>query len=150
MPEDAANGEIARGFGEHLAVNGLRIDVLGPGGGWEKVAEAAISDAKELRRYPARYLVLLIDSDGQADRIGTILQRIPEDIAERVFVVSSLWDAESLRSAIKMKFAQIGEALASDCTENEMTHWMHDHLRHNEGEVQRLRLAVKHFLFVQP
>ena len=71
--------------------------------------------------------------------------KIPEDVKSRVFILGVLSEPEKLRKATGKKFEAIGIALAKDCAENKQE--MHDLLRHNEPELNRLFEDVRPFLF---
>jgi hypothetical protein len=92
-------------------------------------------------------MILLLDFDNDAKRLGLAKGRIPQDLAERVFILGSLSDPESLRRAGLGKPEEIGLALAKDCREGTNVVWGHALLRHNAGEVERLREHVRPILF---
>jgi hypothetical protein len=87
LPEDDANSRIANGF--QIKVNFDRqMQVLEVAGGWLAVLELFESThAKEMHKWEQRVMVLLIDCDGDANRLQTARTKIPSDLAERVFVL---------------------------------------------------------------
>jgi hypothetical protein len=98
-------------------------------------------------RYPNRFMVLLIDFDGHEDRLAYAMKAIPERLTERVFILGVLTEPEDLKRAGLGSYEEIGQDLAKDCREDTDTTWGHDLLRHNSGEVDRLRDCVRPFLF---
>jgi hypothetical protein len=117
-------------------------------GGWGKVLDCFASDhVDKMRRYPQRYMVLLIDFDKQENRFDLANQVIPDDLKDRVFVLG-VWDEpEALQRAGLGSPETIGKALAKDCRENTVTTWGHSLLQHNEDELNRLRTLVRPILF---
>jgi hypothetical protein len=125
------------------------IQVLPYVGGWEKVV-GLFKDyhLQKMRDFPERRIVLLLDFDGKPeDRLSHIKKEIPEDLKKRVFVLGVHSEPEKLKSATKMKFEAIGAKLAEDCAENKKDFWMHELLKHNEPELERLFEDVRPFIF---
>ncbi len=151
LPEDDANRQIARGFVLHpvLSLSQNHIKVLPPAGGWTKVRDAFKDvHAQEMRRYPERRMVLLIDCDEQTDRLDDVRNGIPEDLRDRVFVLGVLSNPERLRKRIGKSYEQIGEALCEDCVANTGKVRAHDLLEHNEDEMNCMVSSLKPFLCV--
>lgn len=149
IPEDDANREIANGFALDSRVDGRRIQVLIPAGGWEKALNKLLGDhVQSMQTYPHRRIVLLIDFDGDAaNRSIYVRQKIPAAIRDRVFILGVESEPEHLRAACKKKFEPIGEALAGECVEDKFVLWSHQLLKHNAAELTRLSADVKPFLF---
>jgi hypothetical protein len=147
LPEDAANARLASGFLLDPSVISKRIQVLLPAGGWRRVLECFESDhVGEMDRYPHRFMVLLLDFDGDVDRLTYARRVIPDRFGARVFILGVRTEPEDLRRALG-SYEIIGEALAKDCREETQTTWGHDLLRHNAGEIERLRQHVRPILF---
>jgi hypothetical protein len=100
-----------------------------------------------MNRYPARLMVLLIDFDGDKSRLDKAKAGIPNDLAERVFLLGALTKPEALRRAGLGSYEEIGLAMAEDCREGTETVWGHDLLRHNAAELERLNRSVRPILF---
>ncbi len=147
LPEDDANRQIANGF--QLKTSKVRqMQVLEVAGGWKQVlASFASNHVPEMRRSPHRLLVLLIDFDGNLGRLETAKANIPGDLTDRVFLLGVLSEPEALRGSLALSYEDIGSALARDCRDNTDETWGHHLLRHNEGELQRLRDRVLPILF---
>ncbi|MGK7928866.1 MAG: hypothetical protein AB4290_27125 [Spirulina sp.] len=149
LPEDRADEEIANGFIEAQNVNYDLVKIERPVGGWQKVldkfTEIHVSD---MRKFPEAIIVLLIDFDGRDDRLSDVEKEIPEDIKDRVFVLGVKYNPEILKKDMNKKNYEIGEALARDCSNNTNEIWGHDHLKHNQPELDRIISSVKPFLFV--
>jgi hypothetical protein len=147
LPEDDADRQLANGF--HMEVAMIRqMQVLPEVGGWRKVLDYFQSDhANYMRRYPQRYMVLLIDFDNEEDRLDTAKRFIPDDLKDRVFVLGALGEPEDLRSSGLGSPETIGKGLAKDCREETDEIWGHDLLRHNASELDRLRQHVRTILF---
>ena len=149
LPEDDADSQLANGFLLNVDWSRQRqIQVLPIVGGWRKVLECFQSDhIGYMKRYPQRYIVLLIDFDEQEDRLDIAKRVIPDDLKDRVFVPGARKDPEGLRKAGLGSFETIGIKLANDCREETDTTWGHDLLRHNVNELTRLREQVRSILF---
>ncbi|MEW6206749.1 MAG: hypothetical protein AB1631_00175 [Acidobacteriota bacterium] len=150
LPEDAADSELAISF--LLSVDQQnQMRVLPVARGWKKVFELFKSDhIAEMNRYPDRFMVLLIDFDGKVEfklRFGK--KFIPEDLADRVFVLGTLTNPEDLKKAKLGSYETIGSVLAKECREETYTTsgWGHDLLQHNADELDRLRQRVRSILF---
>ncbi len=148
LPEDSANSEIANGFLLNPNLNERLIQVLPFARGWMTVVDKFTDDhVSKMRLYPERMIVLLIDFDEQEGRLDFVSAKIPSDLKDRVFVLGVLSEPEQLKSDIKKGFEEIGEALATDCSDNTDKLWSHDLLKHNKIELERMIVTVKPFLF---
>jgi hypothetical protein len=149
LPEDDANRQLANGF--LLGLNPsvfARIQVLEEAGGWVEVLNRFESDhVAGMDRYIDRYMVLMIDFDGDEERLHVAEGRIPQHLRDRVFVLGALTEPEALRSAGLGSYETIGREAASDCRDDTDSTWGHDLLRHNAGEIARLRQHVRPILF---
>jgi len=148
LAEDDANRQIANGFRLELNVNHRAVKVLPVPGGWKKTVEEFTNKyASEMRQFPQRMMVLLIDFDDDENRLSYVKKQIPDDLKARVFVLGVLSEPENLRTDINKNFEEIGEALAKDCSDNTNELWGHNLLKHNKGELDRMASSVKPFLF---
>lgn len=149
LPEDDANRQIAKGF--QLEVDWAKqrqMQVLEEAGGWVAVVERFLADhVAGMESNAGRFMVLLIDLDRQQTRQEDVRSKIPGHVANRVFVLGTLSEPEDLKSAGLGTYEAIGSALARDCRDETDTIWGHDLLRHNAGEVARLRERVRPILF---
>jgi len=102
LPEDDADRELANGFLLALDQSALtRIQVLPEAGGWMAVLDTFETDhVAKMDRFNERYMVLLIDFDGNAGRINYVKNRIPDRLRDRVFVLGALTNPEALRKAL--------------------------------------------------
>lgn len=136
---------MANGFVQ-AAVSG-QARVMPPVGGWRRVVEAFHQEYETaLRGLPERFLVLLIDLDGQGGRIAEVLSEVPQELRDRVFVIGPLREPEDLRRSMGQTLEKIGSLLAEDCRVGARTHWSHEHLLHNAQELERLCPRLE-FLF---
>ena len=147
LPEDDANRQIAKGFESHGSVRDVKMQVLPEARGWGRVLdEFDATHSNALKKYPNRFLVLLIDFDEDGKRRQLILSKIPADFRERVFVLGVWSEPERLKRQLG-SYETIGAALAEDCFRNTTTTWSHPLLQHNTDELVRLREQVHPFLF---
>ncbi len=147
LPEDDANRQVANGFLLESALVDYRIRVLEEAGGWLETLDRFCSDyAPEMDRFPKRFMVLLIDFDGQSNRLDIVKGRIPPHLADRVFILGSLEEPENLRPTLG-SYETIGLSLAKDCRDGTDLIWAHKQLRHNVHELDRLRSHVRPILF---
>lgn len=144
LPEDDANRQLANGFLLELDISVLsRIQVLPEVGGWRAVLDNFASDhVTGMDRYADRHMILLIDCDGVAGRVGEAKQRIPARMSNRVFILGAWTEPEELKGAGLGAYEAIGRAAAADCREQTNTIWGHILLRHNASEIDRLRQHV--------
>jgi hypothetical protein len=150
LPEDDANRQIANGFITFSGIDPGRIQVLPPLGGWTKVLEALKRDQlADLQRFAKRMLVLLIDFDGDAGRLGEAISRIPADVQDRVFILGARTEPEGLKQALPgcHSYEAIGRALAEDCQANTRKAWVQPDLECNLAELDRMNATVRACLF---
>ncbi|MGB6746143.1 MAG: hypothetical protein WBE38_21010 [Terracidiphilus sp.] len=148
LPEDDADRQIANGFVLDESLHTRRIQVLEEAGGWTRVLDSFETDyIFGMESWPGRFMVLLIDFDGQEGRLTQAKSRIPAHLAGRVFILGALTNPEDLRQSLGGSLEEIGKALAKDCREGTDTVWDHALLRHNSSEVERLRERVRPILF---
>jgi hypothetical protein len=77
LPEDDANRQLANGV--DLTLSTRQFQVLTPAGGWARVCDIFASvHVAAMEKYTDRFMVLLIDFDGNEDRAKIIKSRIPE------------------------------------------------------------------------
>src|SRR5580704_4756409 len=99
LPEDDANRQLATGF--HLQVEPARLrrmQVLPVAGGWNEVLERFLSDhTAGMELNTERFMVLLIDFDGNEERLQNARNRIPGSVADRVFILGALSEPEELK-----------------------------------------------------
>lgn len=132
----------------HPSLNDRAIQIMPPLRGWQNVVKLFTDDyAPEMPKYSERRMVLLIDFDEDENRLSYVKSQIPNALKERVFVLGVLSEPEKLRTDIKKTFEEIGEALAKDCCDRTNELWVHDFLKHNKPELDRMALSVKPFLF---
>lgn len=143
LPEDDANVQLATGF--HLEVGSIRqMQVLPVAGGWSAVLDLFNSDhINGMARYSHRYMILLIDFDRRQERLNQAKARIPEHLAERVFILG-VW---SKPEALSESREAIGQKLAKDCRDETDATWGQALLQHNASELDRLREHVRPILF---
>src|ERR1022692_2541346 len=147
LPEDDANRQLANGFLLDQSVSIRRIQVLPVAGGWRKVLNSFESEhVREMDRYSKRFTVLSIDFDGHKDRLTYAKDVVPARLIDRVFVLGVWTEPEKLRTDLGRPYETIGKAMAQDCREETDATWGHDLLRHNAGEIDRLRDSVRPFL----
>jgi hypothetical protein len=148
LPEDDADRQLANGFVLHHSVRTRNIQVLEEVGGWSEVLARFNSDhVAGMDGYPNRFMILLIDFDGREDRLNAAQAAIPVHLSGRVFVLGVLSEPEALRKAGLGSYETIGKAMAEDCRGGTDTTWGHALLRHNKGELDRLRPLVCPILF---
>lgn len=147
LPEDDANRQLANGF--VLGVkHDRRVQILAEAGGWRVVLEKFLSEhVGAMRKYHDRHIVLLLDFDHQEDRPDRVKAEIPADLKDRVFILGVLGEPEALRRAGLGSLEDIGSRLATECREGRRETWLHDLIRINSSELDRLQLNVCQFLF---
>lgn len=141
LPEDDANRQIATGF--VLSFSTRQIQILKEAGGWASVRDGfALDHRSAMERNPNRFVVLLVDFDGNENRLQAMQAVIPDHLKDRVFVLGALSEPEALRQAGLGSYEDIGRALAEDCRTGADATWGHNLLQHNEGELRRLRRHI--------
>ncbi len=148
IPEDDANRQIANGFVLGFYVRDRNIQVLPVAGGWREVLKRFKSEhAGEMERFPERLVVLLIDFDGNDNRLSEVKRDIPADLLARVFILGAWTEPEQFKKRGLGSYETIGKKMALDCRDNTNHIWGDDLLRHNAGELDRLRERVRPILF---
>ena len=147
LPEDDANRQLAIGF--QLNTASIRqMQVLEVAGEWHDVLNRFRSDhINGMEKHDNRFMVLLIDFDGKSDRLAKAKAEIPDHLIDRVFILGAWTTPEALRQASGGTYETIGSTLAQECRDDSNTVWDRDLLRHNVGELNRLRLHVHPILF---
>lgn len=147
LPEDDANRQLANGFLLHPSLS-TQIQVLEEVGGWSKVLDCFERDhVRAMITYPSRTMVLLIDFDGQEDRLDRAKAVIPGNLKDRVFVLGVWTEPEALKANLGRRYEEIGQAMAEDCHHATATTWRHELLQHNTSEIERMRQQVRSILF---
>jgi hypothetical protein len=125
------------------------MQIVAPAGGWLKALEKLRTEyfAVLERNLNCRVLVL-IDCDQDPNRIVEAIGTMPEHLRERIFVLGTLRDPESLQSAMKMTLETIGEQIANECFEEEANVWKHPDLIHNQPEVASLKQSLFSAVFL--
>lgn len=147
LPEDDANRQIAVGF--QLDISWVtRMKILPVAGGWTEVLHRFETDhIFEMEKNANRLMILLIDFDGKDDRLDKAHASVPAHLIDRVFVIGSWTNPEHLRQALHLSYESIGTLLSQDCRSGTVTTWNHELLRHNEDELDRLRVLVRSILY---
>ena len=147
LPEDDANRQLANGFQLDPSLDPRRMQILEEAGGWLEVVDRfKVVHVPEMERNTNRFMVLLLDFDRRENRFKEVMAEIPAHLNERVFVLGAWSEPEELRRALG-SYEAIGAALAKDCRDNTHDTWAHDLLKHNVGELERLRQQVRPILF---
>ena len=148
LPEDDANRQLANGFVLSPRLRTRNVQILEEVGGWLEVLNRFKSDQIEgMQRYPSRLMILLIDFDQDTNRLTTAKAAVPENLAERVFILGTFSEPEALKKDGLGSYETIGRALADDCYEGTDKTWSHPLLKHNNHELNRLRDPVYPILF---
>ena len=148
LAEDQANIDIVNGFTRHWSCNSRAVDVLAPAGGWSHLRDKFAKDhVANMRKYRDRHMVLIVDCDEKDDRFVSVRRVIPEDLADRVFVVGAWSTPERLTAAIGCTREELGLQLATECCDSTCKTWDHDLLRHNADEVAKMTSRLKPLLF---
>jgi hypothetical protein len=152
LPEDDANRQLANGFLLELdPALSRNIQVLPEAGGWGKVLDEFETDQiVGMEHYPHRFIIMLIDFDGQENRLQQAKAKIPEWLVERVFILGTSSEPEDLKRSGLGSYESIGSAMAKDCRDDTDHIWQHDLLQHNKTELDRLRQYVRPILFARP
>lgn len=147
LPEDAANNDLVNGFLLHPDIESGQIRVLPSAGGWTRVRDDFASiHIKEMRRYPQRRMVLLVDFDEHRSRFDAVFAVVPDDLKNRVFVLGIFDEPEAVRHEIAVSIEELGEALAEECVKDQDALWNHRLLVNNREERERLRTAIRAFV----
>lgn len=140
LPEDDANRQLANGF--VLEMTTRQIQVLPEAGGWLQVCSVFGSEhVQAMRKFDKRFLVLLIDFDDDLPRLPAVLETIPQDLTNRVFVLGVRTEPEQLKAQLG-SYETIGRRLAKECLDDSGDTWAHVLLSHNQEQLEQLRLKV--------
>ena len=102
-----------------------------------------------MRRYPERRLVIIIDLDNRKNRLAQAKNQIPDDLADRVFILGPRKDPEQLKRTLRTvgSLEDIGRALAEECRTGAHEIWNYPELAQNAYELKRLKTLVEPWLF---
>jgi len=144
--EDDAYLAFFHGFRKHFSINSGIIKELPIAGGWEKGVDK-LKDPKStarmmLKKYTTSYILLLIDSDMQVNRIDEIMNS--SDLAcikDRLFILSAIEEAEPLNKKLGGGLKEAaGGRLAESCHAQDCKLWKDTlDLHHNLPQIQRIR-----------
>jgi len=82
-------------------------------------------------------MILLVDFDGDNQRLQDVKAKIPARLMERVFILGVLSEPEYLKRALG-SYESIGLLLGQDCSSATRTTLHHDLVKHNSDELERL------------
>jgi hypothetical protein len=143
IPEDDANRQMALGFEKDVRVRARSLQILSPAGGWLKTLEKLSADYYPILESNSNSHVLaLIDSDGDDQRITSALGDIPVHLRDRVFILGTLSQPETLKRALNATLEDIGVGVADGCFKEESELWNHEQLTHNSAELARLKSSL--------
>ena len=148
--EDQAYKDYYLGFTNHHCFNDTEIFAGDVFGGWLKIQQQVSDDSlatlEHLKRFENAYVLALLDSDKHEKRIAQIKQKIPKIYHDRIFLLSSLNEAENIKDDIgEGKKETIGYQFAEDCYNNDCNLWQKPMLVHNLAELKRLKQAFDFF-----
>lgn len=162
--EDKINRDIANGFilglHNHHFMNPSPIESYAElAGGWTKAVDNLSNFwIDNLRNNLNLFLLILIDSDRDPNRISQIISKIPNDLKERIFVMGCFNEPEILKQQSHIAIKQmdkkakisnenVGKVLFQHCKDNpENNLWYSDELKHNLTEIERLKENTKFFI----
>lgn len=145
IPEDAANVDLALGVSLSANVKRHRITIERAAGGYLKALEKYKADIDaSMRQFTQRLVVLLIDFDGEHDRFATMMERLPPEHKNRVFILGVFKEPEDLKRAFHYKTLEnLGGAMLDGCPKQMSAIWQHELLKHNQEELLRLKQEIK-------
>lgn len=141
--EDGAYQDFFNGFRSHIRVT-RQIHAKPVLKGVEKIKHE-ISDEKsitlkEMKKYEAAILLVLIDSDKRESRVQDMMERVPDFIRDRIFIISSAKNAEKTNSFFGGgKKEKLGWKLAESCINGACELWREDPLAHNVAMIERFQ-----------
>jgi len=148
IPEDDANRQLANGFLLHHAVDDRFIQIMTPAGGWRNVMGVFNKEyIQYLNSYHVAHVIMIIDFDGDESRREECEQQIPDAIRDRVFIIGSIDEPETIKQDLHQSFEQIGLSLATDCDNETFGLWHTPHFEHNASELTRLIATVRPIVF---
>lgn len=149
LPEDDANRQLANGFLLEMPDQWRRqVQILPVARGWAKVIDEFRSQHVDgMFKYPSRTMVLAIDFDGQSGRLCEVRSRIPQELADRVFVLGVWTRPEDLKRLGLGSYEEIGQQMCRGCRSDFGSIWSHELLKHNGDEILRLLRAPVGTLF---
>jgi hypothetical protein len=151
LPEDDAYEQILVGFVECLSDHvSRRVQILPLARGFEKALTQVLDDEHQLRRYPLGRLLVVIDFDNVAGRRESIAAQLTTrnpELADRIFFIGSLDEAEDLVKGLGRNKHAIGAAAFRACEEQIPGDWDNRLLAHNQPELTRLSTFARPLLF---
>ncbi len=102
LPEDDANRQVANGFILEPKLNDHVIQILAPAGGWTKLLDSFRNNhSSEMRKYPQRMILLIIDFDNKEGRPNKVKDQIPKDLTARVFFLGAQSEPKNLKITLQ-------------------------------------------------
>jgi hypothetical protein len=147
LPEDRADEQLATEFQARIPFSQRQMYILGVAGGWTRVLdEFKAVHVAEMTLNPLRFMVLLIDFDEDHNRLAKAKSVIPDSLTDRVFVLGAWTKPENLKATLG-SYPKIGSDLVEDCRDGTDKTWGTPLLKHNAGELDRLRQHVRSLFF---
>jgi hypothetical protein len=147
VPEDDACRQIVNGFVLKLETP-RQIQIEAAAGGWIPTRDKVLEEhVPALGANPNRHVLVVVDFDHRNNRFEAMLEGIPENLRDRVFVLGSGGEPEDLKRAFNLHFEATGKALAEECRDDQPDKWTHELLSHNASELTRMRSALGAVLF---
>lgn len=149
IPEDDADRQVARGFLNHHAIDTRSAQIMPLADGWPHIPGMLEKEyLPKLRESKNAHVVVIVDFDDKGDgRYDRLIEVVPEEYRDRVFVIGTRKEPETARSELGKSFETIGRELANECDEDKFELWQDEHFQHNEDELKRLVETVKPILF---
>jgi len=148
IPEDDANRQLVNGFLLHYAVNDRYIQIMTPAGGWRSVLDVFKKEyIQYLNSYNMAHVIMIIDFDGDTNRREECEQQIPDNIRDRVFIIGSIDEPETIKQDLHESLEQIGWLLATGCSNETYSLWHTPHFEHNASELAKLIVTVRPIVF---
>ena len=148
IPEDDADRQFADGFELDYRLKPRAMQVMPTAGGWMKVVEKILDDyVPKVRRNRHTHVIGIIDCDEHPKRIEEQLERIPEDVRDRIFLLGTLEDPQAFKRSVNQSFEKIGIDLADECFRKQFELWRHAHFSHLYDEIDRAAGTLHSILF---
>ena len=120
-PEDAATKDLAVALTESKCGSVFKqnktITVKRPCGGKDNAVETALKNC-DLKRFPNRRIIILIDFDKCNTTLAKIKQKIPPEYVGKFFILGWTGEIEDLKSEVGCAgtgFNRLAERLVDDC-----------------------------------
>ncbi|MBL8891673.1 MAG: hypothetical protein JNL67_16960 [Planctomycetaceae bacterium] len=89
----------------------------------------------------------MMDCDDETNRLHESLDKFPDELRARLFLIGALAEPEILKREVQKPFEDLGRQLAEECCTDNYQIWSNPQFVHCADQIQRLRSKLRPWLF---